>query len=232
MSSEPLSARHHAALHLAHRWFAFLEAPGGDLGQHLTIFDPQVRLTGRQGAHVFATDHASLARWFASIPDEVSSHHIVHADYTDRGKDGGSLRMVVAYQTPQGDGVHGSIISYETRIAFGPDEPRFVALDKTPILPNTRPVYEPSWATHRVLGLVHASLAGLPGASAAVHDTLGAVSQVTAHVRSPEGATAYTGILTAIGTDGVPSAWQIAAQDDVRSRFPHLTSIEPFAGRA
>lgn len=39
----PIALRHHVALHLAHRWFAFLEAPGGDLTAHLAIFSPQVR---------------------------------------------------------------------------------------------------------------------------------------------------------------------------------------------
>ncbi len=33
-----LATRRHVALHLAHRWFAFLEAPGGDLETRLKIF--------------------------------------------------------------------------------------------------------------------------------------------------------------------------------------------------
>ncbi|MGR3440440.1 hypothetical protein, partial [Salipiger abyssi] len=37
--------RQHDALHLAHRWFAFFEAPDRALPPHLEIFAPQVRLT-------------------------------------------------------------------------------------------------------------------------------------------------------------------------------------------
>lgn len=224
--SVPLSSRHHAALHLAHRWFAFLEASGGDLQQHLTIFHPNVRLSGHRQRHVFATDHASLAAWFASIPDEVSSHHIVHSDFTELGNDQAVLHMVVAYQSPQGGGVHGSIISYQTRVEFAGDGPRFVALDKTPILANTRSVYEPSWATNRVLALVHASLAGIAGASATLRDALGPMSLVAAHVTAPEGAAAYEGVLTAMATDGRARAWRIALQDDGRPPFPQPTALE------
>lgn len=31
VAQPPMTGRHHVALHLAHRWFAFLEAPGGEL---------------------------------------------------------------------------------------------------------------------------------------------------------------------------------------------------------
>jgi hypothetical protein len=52
--------RHHIALHLAHRWFAFLEAPGGDLDAHLLMFHPEVRLSAHRGTHLFARDRRSL----------------------------------------------------------------------------------------------------------------------------------------------------------------------------
>lgn len=45
----PMTGRHHVALHLAHRWFAFLEAPGGELDEHLTMFHPQVQLSATEG---------------------------------------------------------------------------------------------------------------------------------------------------------------------------------------
>lgn len=96
MTTFPAPAeRHHVALHLAHRWFAWLEAPGGDLDTHLKMFDPSVRLSGSRGGHVFATDHRSLVAWFATIPDAVSSHHIVHTAYADTGISGDPLETPV-----------------------------------------------------------------------------------------------------------------------------------------
>ncbi len=41
----------HVALYLAHRWFAYLEAPSGDLDKHLKMFHPQVQLSGHRGSH-------------------------------------------------------------------------------------------------------------------------------------------------------------------------------------
>ena len=49
--SAPMLRQYHVALHLAHRWFAYLEAPGGDLDTHLTMFHPQVQLSGHRGSH-------------------------------------------------------------------------------------------------------------------------------------------------------------------------------------
>ncbi len=46
----PMLSQHHVALHLAHRWFAFLEAPEGDLDTHLQMFHPQVLLSGSRGS--------------------------------------------------------------------------------------------------------------------------------------------------------------------------------------
>jgi hypothetical protein len=84
---------HHIALHLAHRWFAFLEAPGGDLDVHLTMFHPQVRLSDRRGGHMFANDHQSLVAWFAAVPDAISSHHIILSTYSDTNDRYGLLTM-------------------------------------------------------------------------------------------------------------------------------------------
>jgi hypothetical protein len=135
--AEPLIAvRNHVALHLTHRWFAFFEAPGGNLDAHLMMFHPQVRLSGNRGTHLFARDHASLVAWFASIPDAISSHHIVHSNYSTADNGDGLLNLVVAYQAPGDPDMHGSIISYETRIEYASGTPRFTSLDKTPILPN------------------------------------------------------------------------------------------------
>lgn len=220
--------RHHAARHLGHRWFAFLEAPGGDLQAHLAIFHPQVRLTGQRGSLVFATDHGSLVSWFASIPDETSSHHILHSDYRDVDDDQGIFRMVVAYQTPGPDGVRGSVISYETVIDVSSEAPRFIALDKTPILPNTRAIYEPSWAVNRVLALVYASLSGLDGSStdlrAAFSDD---VHHVNALVSAEENARDYAASLVWSGKDnGQSGSLRLRFEDDGHAPFPELAEIE------
>jgi hypothetical protein len=133
-----MTGRHHVALHLAHRWFAFLEAPGGELDAHLKMFHPQVQLSGHRGNHLFARDHESLVAWFAAVPDVISSHHIVHSNFSTAENGDGLLSMVVAYQAPDQLDMHGSIISYETRIEFAMGDPRFSAIDKTPILPKPR----------------------------------------------------------------------------------------------
>lgn len=187
MTAETTLDRYHIALHVAHRWFAFLEAPGGNLEAHLAMFHPQVRLSGRRGGHLFASDHQSLVAWFDAVPDEVSSHHIVHSSYSIADNGDGLLSMVVAYQAKGELGVHGSIISYETRIEFAPGAPRFIALDKTPILSNTRAEYETSWSTNRALALIHAELGGIGSADSRLCAALGDdVRLVFAKAAAPE----------------------------------------------
>jgi hypothetical protein len=227
----PMEARHHIALHLAHRWFAFFEAPGGDLAAHLTLFSPQVRLSGHRGGHLFARDRASLAAWFAAIPDAVSSHHIVHATYATAEGGDGLLNMVVAYQAPADDGMHGAIISYETRIAFTPDGAQFVALDKTPTLANTRRHYDTSWSANRMLARVHADLGGMAGSDERLRAALGSdIHHVTAHAVAEEGSRAYQAVLTSIG--GSPAAMRVVRldlSDDVMAAMPVIERIVPFA---
>lgn len=224
----PIGDRRHIALHLAHRWFAFLEAPGGDLDTHLAMFHPEVRLSGHRGAHLFARNHDSLATWFASIPDAVSSHHIVHSNYSDIASDEGLLNMVVAYQSPGDPGIHGSIISYETRIEFTPTGARFVRLDKTPILGNTRPDYETSWSTNRVLARVHAELGGISGSDGRLRALLGSdVSQVLAQATAPEGSRAYQAFVTGIGGVSLDiRVVRLALTDDVKASLPSIEQVE------
>jgi hypothetical protein len=226
-----VAQRNHIALHLAHRWFAFFEAPGGDMDAHLNMFHPQVRLSGHRGAHIFAKDNQTLLAWFKSIPDEVSSHHIVHSGYSDAENGEGLLTMVVAYQAPSTSGVHGSIISYETRIEFAPGAPRFIALDKTPILPNTKSEYETSWAANRVLARVHADLGGLNGADRRLISKLGSnVRQVSALVSAAEGSRTYEAIVTAVGREPVsPYALRLTMVDDIAPVLPTIASMEIMA---
>ncbi|MDC8746755.1 hypothetical protein NY751_11860 [Xanthomonas campestris] len=222
-----LTQQQHAALHLAHRWFAFLEAPGGDLQDHLTLFHPEVRLTGRRGGYLFAQDHASLSAWLSAVPDAISSHHIVHSTYTTDEHGAGLLNMVVAYQAPGATGTHGSIISYETRIAFDAPLARFVMLDKTPILPNTRPQYAPSWATNRVLALVHGTLAGLTAPNNDLVRALGGdVRHVHAEAMATEGSHAYSAIVTTRGAHpaGI-RVTHLALMDDVKGPVPTIERV-------
>jgi hypothetical protein len=227
----PTADRHHIALHLAHRWFAYLEAPGGDLEMHLAIFSPQVRLSGHRGSHLFARDHESLVTWFASIPDAVSSHHIVHSNYSTIEGGDGLLNMVVAYQSPIGQGMHGSIISYETRIEFIPGGARFVALDKTPILVNTRLDYETSWSTNRVLARVHAELGGVAKSDGQLCTALGGdVRQVHVQASAPEGSRAYQAVVTGIGGEPAPiRTVHLELTDDVKAPMPQIERIVPLA---
>jgi hypothetical protein len=228
MTPETTRDLYHIALHLAHRWFSFLEAPGGDLEAHLTIFHPQVRLSGRRGGHLFASDHESLVAWFAAVPNEVSSHHIVHSNYSTADNGDGLLSMVVAYQA-QGDlDAHGSIISYETRIEFAPGAPRFIALDKTPILPNVRSEYETSWSTNRVLALVHAELGGITVSDGRLRAELGDdVRQVIAHAVAPEGSRNYEALVTSTGPEPLGTrAVRLKITDDVRATLPTIERIE------
>jgi hypothetical protein len=222
--------RHHIALHLAHRWFAFLEAPGGDLDAHLSMFHPEVRLSGHRGTHLFARDRRSLVTWFASIPDAISSHHIVHSSYAHVDRDNGVLNMVVAYQTPGDKGVHGSIISYETRVGFTPDKAWFVSLDKTPTLANTRPRYETSWATNRVLARVHAGLGGITGPDCPIRAALGDdVIQVFAQATAAEGSAAYEAIVTGITAADVIRVVRLTLADNGKSTLPMIERVTPLA---
>jgi hypothetical protein len=232
MSTDTTAAqRNHIALHLAHRWFAFLEAPGGDMDTHLKMFHPQVRLSGHRGSHLFAKDHPSLLAWFKSIPDEISSHHIVHSAYSDAENGEGLLSMVVAYQAPSASGVHGSIISYETRIEFAPGAPRFIALDKTPILPNTKSGYETSWSANRVLARVHADLGGLNGTDERLISMLGHdVRQVSTLVSAPEGSRSYEAIVTAVKRAPLgPSAVRLTIVDEVAPFLPTIEAMKIIA---
>lgn len=220
--------RNHIALHLAHRWFAFLEAPGGDIEAHLKMFHPQARLSGHRGTHLFAKDNQTLLGWFKSIPDEISSHHIVHSAYSDAENVEGLLSMVVAYQAPSTSGVHGSVISYETRIEFAPGAPRFIALDKTPILPNTKSEYETSWSANRVLARVHADLGGLDGTDGRLVSQLGSnVRQLSALASAPEGSRTYEAIVTAVvGEPVAPRTLHLTIVDDIAPALPTIGSME------
>ncbi len=237
-SKAPMPSRHHVALHLAHRWFAFLEAAGGDLATHLAIFNPQVRLTGSLARHLFANDHASLKAWFAAVPDEVSSHHILHSTYstTNEGRvDGhGLLDMVIAYQSPAGSSMHGSIISYQTRVEFTPEGARFIALDKTPILGNTRADYQTSWATNRVLALVHAALGGIKGSDGRLSTALGDnVHHVAACATALEASSRYDAVVTCSG--GNPAEIRVLhlmLKDDGKSGMPQIEAISPLTTAA
>lgn len=222
-----MTTRHHVALHLAHRWFAFLEAPVGNLATHLQIFHPQVRLSGHRGGHLFARDHASLKAWFAAVPDTISAHHIVHSTYATADNGDGLLDMVVAYQSPGNAGMHGSIISYATRIEFTADGARFVALDKTPILPSTRPYYETSWAANRVLALVHAELGGITESDGKLRAALGSdVRQVFAQVAAPEGSRAYEAVVTSSCGDGAKiRVMRLQLADDIQAPMPAVVQI-------
>lgn len=231
MNAIPTSQRHHIALSLAHRWFAFFEAPGGDMAAHLAIFHPHVRLSGHRGQRLFAQDHETLRAWFAAVPDEVSSHHILHSVYEDLGPDSGRLAFLVAYQAPGEDGaVRGSIISYETQIAFD-REPRFLALDKTPTLPSTRPVFESSWASNRVLARLHAELGGLGEADDANGQALRSamgnnVQALSVLTNAPDGSCSYEALASWIGgTPSTPTSLRLAVCDDVRAPLPTIQPL-------
>ncbi len=215
--------RTHIALHLAHRWFAFFEAPGADLDGHLAIFHPKIRLTGHKNSHLFAADHQSLAE-LRAIPDEPSSHHIVHSNYSDVDEHTGTLNMVIAYQARSAGGVHGSIISYQTLVEFGASGPRFVALDKTPVLSNTRSDYETSWAENRVLALVHADLGGLGSNGGRLRGEFGPSTQVAAHAPASEGPGDYVALVSGIGNAGI-WAVHLDVLDDAKSAVPAFETI-------
>ncbi|WP_335948198.1 hypothetical protein [Salipiger bermudensis] len=217
----------HDALHLAHRWFAFFEAPGSPLETHLEIFDPQVRLSGQQGRRLFADDRDSLAAWFATVRGERSSHHILHAAFETAPQGTSRLNMLVAYQAMRPEGVQGAIIRYETELSHGPDGARFHSLDKTPILPDTQAHFAPSWAANRVLALAHAALAELPESDARLREALGAsTSQLQVQANVPEGSLHYHALLSAAGTEAAGGCHLLLdLEDDVSAPLPALSRI-------
>lgn len=177
--------------------------------------------------HLYARDHESLVGWFASIPDAISSHHIVHSNYSTIEGGDGLLNMVVAYQSPAGSGMHGSIISYETRIEFILGGARITALDKTPILVNTRLEYETSWSTNRVLARVHAELGEIVKSDGQLYSALGSdVRQVHVQAADPEGSSAYQAVVTGIGGDPASvRTVHLELTDDGRSSLPMIERI-------
>ena len=225
-SSDQLRAQHDA-LHLAYRWFAFFEAPGSALAPHLEIFDPQVRLSGHQGRHLFADDRDSLAAWFATVPGERSSHHILHAAFEPAPQGTLRLNMLVAYQAMRPTGIQGAIIRYETELSHGPDGARFLSLDKTPILPDTQAHFAPSWAANRVLALAHAALAELPESDARLREALGAsTSQLQVQANVPEGSLRYHALLSAAGTEAAGGCHLLLdLEDDDSALLPALSRI-------
>lgn len=229
MAADTFAQRRHIALHLAHRWFAFLEAAGGDMATHLAIFHPQVRLSGHRGQHLFARNHPTLVAWFAAMPDAISSHPIIHSVYEDMADKVGRLAFLVAYQAPGDDGPHGSIISYETQVEFAPGGARFVALDKTPILSSKRPNYETSWASNRVLARVHAELGGVAEPDETLRAALGdEVRQTSALSTAPEGSRAYEALLTfVVGDPASPRALRLHVEDDPAGTLPRIRKVAP-----
>jgi hypothetical protein len=231
MSTTAISRRDHATLSLAHRWFAFLESSAGNVEEHLGLFVKNVQLTGRRGQVRFAHGHNELAQWFRAVPDEISSHRILHCTWKEGTGAEGNLDFIVAYQTPTADGgVGGSVISYQTVVSFADDVPRFVALDKTPILPNTRHEYSPTWAEHRVYGFVHAVLGKQlthQEAADAFRDISLAGSRVKVWAPVPEGSTAYDAFLTIGTADGSlhTAGWRF--HDDGDAAFPFPQQIAP-----
>ena len=227
-----MSHRKHAVLSLAHRWFAFLESSAGNVEAHLGIFANNVQLTGRRGQVRFAHGHYELEQWFRAIPDEISSHRILHSTWTEGDSQNGNLDFIVAYQTPTAGGdVGGSVISYETVVSFEDDVPRFLALDKTPILPNTSPRYAPTWAENRVLGFIHAVLAKQlthREASSALGDISLADSVIEVWAPVPERSAAYDAFLTISTADGYvhTAGWRF--HDDGDAAFPTPERIAPF----
>ncbi|WP_370159878.1 hypothetical protein, partial [Salipiger bermudensis] len=217
----------HDALHLAHRWFAFFEAPGSPLETHLEIFDPRVRLSGQQGRRLFADDRDSLAAWFATVPGERSSHHILHATFDPAPQGTSRLNMLVAYQAIRPTGVQGAIIRYETELSHGPAGARFHSLDKTPILPDTQAHFAPSWAANRVLALAHAALAELPDSDARLREALGAsTSQLQVQANVSEGSLRYHALLSAAGTEAAGGCHLLLdLEDDASALLPALSRI-------
>jgi hypothetical protein len=226
-----MSPKSHAALSLAHRWFAFLESPAGNVEEHLNLFGSNVQLTGRRGQLHFAHGHTELAQWFRAVPDEISSHRILHSSWTEGIGEEGTLDFLVAYQAPTADGsVGGSVISYQTVVSFAEDVPRFLALDKTPILPNTRPDYAPTWAEHRVSGFVYAILGQRlihQKAADAIRDIPTAASKVDVWAPAPERSPAYDAFLTIGTADGTFHAAGWRFRDDGDAAFPVPEHIAP-----
>jgi hypothetical protein len=110
-------------------------------------------------------------------------------------------------------------------------DPRFSAIDKTPILPNRRLEYETSWSTNRVLAWVHAELGGITDSDGQLRVALGSdVRQVSALVTAPEGSRAYEALVSGIG--GNPAelrAVRLKLNDDVRTTIPTVNMVQPIA---
>ncbi|MGR3375166.1 hypothetical protein [Salipiger abyssi] len=104
--------------------------------------------------------------------------------------------MLVSYQAERPESVQGAIIRYETRLSHGAEGARFLALDKTPILPDAHPAFEPSWAANRVLALVHASLADLACGDPRLREVLSAaVAPMQVRADVVEGSVHYQALL-------------------------------------
>lgn len=97
----------------------------------------------------------------AAVPDVISSHHIIHSNYSTAENGDGLLSMVVAYQAPGQLDIHGSIISYETRIEFANGAPGSVRPTRLRFFPIGVEC-ETSWSTNRVLAWVHARMMRTP----------------------------------------------------------------------
>ncbi|MFJ4107768.1 hypothetical protein [Oerskovia enterophila] len=226
--TDTAARRKHAALALAHRWFAFLETDWGNTPDHMTMFEPAVTLTGHHGGVTFAHSHESLQRWFEAVPDATSAHHMLHAVWSEAGAGSGGLSFVVAYQTPTLDGVAGAIIKYDTVITFRDGQARFVALDKTPVLPDTDPVYQPSWAAHRVGGLIHSALANPKDQPifVAALGPLTSTADVKVWAPSSAPASSYTAYVTIRGQNASPRTVRIALLDNADATHPTVSSID------
>lgn len=218
--------RRHAAFGLLHRWFAFLESPWGAMQPHLDMFEERTRLTGRRGEVVFADDRRRLREWFTSIPEPTSAHHVLHAVWDDQTPSRGTLSFVVAYQSPSPSGTSGSIISYQTEIRFADGVARFAALDKTPILADTDPVYRPTWAEHRVAALIHTRLSGSgPVASIVPGLRPGDHFDVVAEVGAP--CSAYVATVIRRPTPNSVETHRIRLRDDVDAVLPRFDPLTP-----
>ncbi|RZL24657.1 MAG: hypothetical protein EOP31_14535 [Rhodococcus sp. (in: high G+C Gram-positive bacteria)] len=225
-----IASRRYAALALAHRWFGFLETEWGETLEHLEMFDPSVTLSGRDGTVVFARDRDELRAWFAAVPDPTSSHHILHSVWTDGGPDGGSLSFVVAYQAPREDlPPVGSIIRYTTTVTFHGGTARFAALDKTPVLPNTEPNYQASWAAHRAQAYLY-TLLSAPDLNPSAAETLGSPGDavIQAWAPAPAPASSYTATIIVQEQNCGPrvSRWQF--EDSWDAALPTPVSITHF----
>lgn len=135
--------------------------------------------------------------------------------------------MLVAYQADRPEVVQGAIIRYEMHLALGREGARFLALDKTPILPDTRPVFEPSWAANRILALAHASLADLPTGDRRLRDVLSPGSApILVRADAVEGSTHYQALLNASAPDtSVGRSFLLDLDDDAGATVPRMRRL-------